>query len=96
MPDEEISAIELADMRARVNVTTPGPCIAYFEGRDHYGGSSFIQTATQDIEISAEDYRGGGGHYCADLDFIAHAKQDIPRLLDEVERLRSLLRGADS
>ena len=24
-----------------------------------------------------------------DLDFIAHARQDIPRLLNEIERLRS-------
>ena len=27
----------------------------------------------------------------ADQDFIAHARQDIPKLLDEVKRLRALL-----
>ena len=26
-----------------------------------------------------------------DLDFVAHARQDIPRLLDEIERLRRLV-----
>lgn len=28
-----------------------------------------------------------------DLDFIAHARQDIPRLLDELERLRRQTAG---
>ena len=36
-----------------------------------------------DIELS--------GATKADQDFIAHARQDVPRLLDEIERLRGLL-----
>jgi hypothetical protein len=76
-------------MKARIDATTPGPWTSYFEGRDHTSGDSFIQTATQDIYISAEDYAGGGGHFCADQDFIAHARQDLPRLIAEVERLRA-------
>jgi hypothetical protein len=31
----------------------------------------------------------------ADLDFIAAARQDVPRLVEEIRRLRGL-RGADS
>lgn len=80
-------------MKQRAEATTPGPWASMFEGRDHWSGSSFIQTATQDIYLSAEDYAGGGGHFCADQDFIAHAKQDVPRLIAEVERLRRLLEG---
>jgi len=90
MADELITPEELAAMKARIAATTPGPWTSYFEGRDHYGGDSFIQTATQDIYISAEDYAGGGGHFCADQDFIAHARQDMPRLIVEIERLREL------
>lgn len=86
--NSEITAEELAAMKARIEATTPGPWTSYVEGRDHWGGDSFIQTGTQDIYLSAEDYAGGGGHYCADQDFIAHARQDMPRLIAEIERLR--------
>ncbi len=91
MAKDEITDDELAAMKARIAVATPGPWVSYFEGRDHTSGDSFIQTATQDIYISAEDYAGGGGHFSADQDFIAHARQDMPRLIAEVERLRAFL-----
>jgi hypothetical protein len=64
----------------------------HFEGRDQVSGASFIQTSTQDIYISSEDYIGGGGHFCADQDFIAHARQDVPMLIDEILRLRKILK----
>lgn len=91
MRDGELSDAELAAMKARVEATTPGPWTPSFEGRDHTSGDSVILTSGQDIYISAEDYQGGGGHFCADLDFIAHARQDLPRLIAEVERLRRLI-----
>ena len=91
MSDRDISEDELNAMRARIASTTAGPWQPMFEGRDHLSGSSFISTGDQDIYISAEDYEGGGGHCRADLDFIAHARQDMPRLIAEVERLRRLL-----
>ena len=58
------------------------------EGRDHTSGSSFIMTGPpqsrgEDIELS--------GATNDDQDFIAHARQDVPRLLDEVRRLRALV-----
>ena len=101
MSEDNITDRELAAMKARIEATTPGPWTSYFEGRDHTSGQSFIQTATEDIYISAEDYAGGGGHYCADQDFIAHARQDMPRLIAEVEKLQEQLRqvaklGSDS
>jgi len=96
MDYDEITEAELAAMKTRLEATTPGPWRSFFEGRDHTSGSSFIQTATQDIDISAEDYIGGGGHFCADQDFIANARQDMPRLIAEIERLRSRLRLAES
>ncbi len=91
----EISDDELSAMKARVEATTPGPWTPSFEGRDHTSGDSVIFTGDQRIEIyiMAGDYKGGGGHFQADLDFIAHARQDIPRLIAEVERLQKLLRS---
>lgn len=91
MRDEGLSEEELQAIEERANATTPGPWVSYFEGRDHTSGESFIQAATQDLYLHAEDYKGGGGHFCADLDFIAHARQDVPRLIAEVRRLRSCL-----
>jgi hypothetical protein len=92
MNEDDISDDELQAIAARASASTPGPWVSYFEGRDHTSGDSFIQTGTQDIYISAEDYAGGGGHFCADQDFIAHAKQDVPRLIGEIKRLRSRIR----
>jgi hypothetical protein len=91
MADDNITDDELAAMKARIKATTPGPWTSYFEGRDHFSGDSVIQTSTQGIYITADDYAGGGGHFAADQDFIAHARQDMPRLIAEVERLRARL-----
>ena len=80
---------ELTAIKARCEAATPGPWKPYIEGRDHVSGSSFIMTgegATRgdDIELT--------GATEADYDFIAHARQDIPRLLEEVEELRKLVK----
>ena len=80
---------ELAAIKARCAAATPGPWQPYIEGRDHVSGSSFIMTGEgaargEDIELT--------GATEADYDFIAHARQDIPRLLEEVEGLRKLVK----
>ncbi len=54
--------------------------VSYVEGRDHDSGSNFIMTSENDIELS--------GATIADQDFIAHARQDIPKLLNEIRRLK--------
>ncbi len=74
---------ELQEIRNRCERSTGGKWTAYIEGRDIECGSSFIKTASDDLEII--------GATVADYDFIAHAKQDIITLLDEIERLRSQL-----
>ena len=86
---KELSDEELASIRRRCEAATPGSWKSYVEGRDHESGSSFIMVGSSaargaDIELS--------GATVADQDFIAHARQDVPRLLDEVERLRAQLR----
>jgi len=61
---------------------------SYVEGRDHTSGSSFIKTGgtsrDEDIELS--------GATPADQEFVAHAREDVPLLLAEIEHLRRQLR----
>jgi hypothetical protein len=76
---------ELEAIRRRCNAATPGPWKSMIEGRDHTSGNSFIITGGgngrgSDIELS--------GATDADQDFIANARQDIPRLLEEIIRLK--------
>lgn len=83
---------ELAEIEARCKRATPGPWRSMIEGRDHMSGSSFIMTGPlsargEDIELT--------GATNDDQDFIAHARQDVPRLLAEIKRLISLMRPSD-
>jgi len=80
-----ITEEELTQMEHRANSAQSGPWKAYIEGRDHESGASFIMTGP-------EDQRGDDiemiGATIADYDFIAHARQDITRLIDEIRKLR--------
>lgn len=83
-----MASLELLVIEDRCNKATPGPWISMLEGRDHTSGSSFIMTGIspnrgEDIELT--------GATSDDQDFIAHARQDVPRLLSEVKRLRALI-----
>jgi len=73
---------EIADIRLHSAQATPGPWKSHVEGRDHMSGSDFIRTGGEDIYLT--------GATKADHDFIACARQDIPRLISEIERLREL------
>jgi hypothetical protein len=85
MTDPEIEEIE-----ARCNAASMGPWLSFVEGRDHMSGSSFIRTGPPgqhgaDIELI--------GATPQDQDFIAHARQDVPRLLAELRHLRRRREG---
>jgi hypothetical protein len=76
---------DLQKIRERCDAATPGPWKSFIEGRDHTSGSSFIMTGRpgsrgNDIELS--------GATDADQDFIAHAREDIRLLLEEIDRLK--------
>jgi hypothetical protein len=77
--DETSGILDLAAIRQRCARATAGPWKSYIEGRDHTSGSNFIMTSGEDIEFL--------GATEADQDFIAHARQDIPLLLAEIDRL---------
>ena len=88
--NEMLSDEELHLIAARVAVATPGPWTSFIEGRDHQSGSNFIMTGEvgrrgQDIELI--------GATEADQDFIAAAREDIPRLLETVRVLQSALKA---
>ncbi len=74
---------EIKQIQERCERATKGPWLSFVEGRDHTSGSSFIRTAGNDIELT--------GASADDQDFIAHARQDIPALIEEVCRLRKIL-----
>ena len=82
-PNAKLTGSDLRDIELRCKAATAGPWMSFIEGREHMSGSSFIQTSGDDIELS--------GATPADYDFIAHARQDVLRLLAEVQRLEALL-----
>ena len=76
---EPVSAELLDEMERRCAAATPGPWKSYVEGRDHTSGDSFIKTGGDDIYLT--------GATLADQDFIAHARRDIPALIQEIRAL---------
>jgi hypothetical protein len=85
---EMLTEKELLEIEIRINQTQKGPWKAYIEGRDHESGSNFIMTGS--IENRGEDIEMIGATV-ADYDFIASARQDIPKLLNEIRELKKLL-----
>jgi hypothetical protein len=76
----DLTQDELRAIKVRWQAATPGPWRSFAEGRDHTSGSSFIQTTGDDVELL--------GGTVADQDFIAHAKEDIPRLIAVIKQMR--------
>ena len=74
---------DLASMESRANRATKGPWKSYIEGREEMSGSSFIMTGGADIYLS--------GATKEDHDFIAASREDVPKLICEVRRLRKIL-----
>jgi hypothetical protein len=88
---------ELEEIKVRYQATSIAPWVSFIEGRDCESGSSFIMTGIEKGENIWGENRGEDleiiGATNADLDFIAHARQDIPRLLEEIERLKKIIDG---
>ena len=83
--DEELSAIERL-----VEAATAGPWISYVVGRDAYTLSNCIELGLCNELGSFESINLTGGTV-ADQDFIAAARQFLPRLVLEVRALRARL-----
>jgi len=84
-------------MARRADEATAAPWEAWVEGRDGTSGESFIRTggmddSSPDMYVTLSYWEGPASLAGAnDLDFIAAARQDVPRLVAEVRRLRALL-----
>lgn len=82
---------ELSEIKQRVESASPGPWRSFIEGRDHTSGSSFIMTGVGEGQEISDVLRGEDlefpGISGEDQDFIANARQDIPRLLDHISIL---------
>jgi len=76
----DLSVEELRQILERCRAATPGPWKSWLEGREKISGSSFIQTAAEDIYLT--------GATEADQEFIAHARQDVERLVAVVAQLK--------
>jgi len=82
---------DLKQIRERCEAATPEP---WYVGEDYYGGISVRTKPTPATNIIGENAifentgRGIGDVTEEDAEFIAHARQDIPSLLDEIERLK--------
>lgn len=76
---------ELQEIEKRCNNATKGPWKSMIEGRDHTSGDSFIMTGGEDIYINNPLLDNN-------QDFIANAKQDIPKLISEIRRLKRELK----
>jgi hypothetical protein len=93
LDDEELNEIERRFARVRDLVGLPWH--AWLEGRDGTGGASFIAVDKPDgqddiyVEIhSDEKIVSPSARLDAFLDFVAHASEDVPKLLAEVRRRR--------
>ena len=85
---KKLSPKKLEEIKKRCDAASPGPWKSYIEGRDHEAGSNFIMVGKgrgrkDDIELV--------GAKIEDQDFIANARQDIPLLIEEIERLKKLV-----
>ena len=93
LPEDGITDEELDAAERRAHAATPGPWEAIIEGRDQDSGDSFVLTGGPDLYISYDEWpedqrRANEQRRASDLDFIAAARQDVPRLVAEVRRLR--------
>lgn len=86
--NSELSIEYLKEVRKRCIAASEAPWISFIEGRDQTSGDSVIKRGPNGI--GKDLYLTGGT--IEDQDFIAHARQDIPLLLDEIDRLRKLLK----
>lgn len=94
MSKEPLTEERIAEIRARAEAATPGPWKA---GKDDF--TKNIIEAVKDRGTIIVQRRDDHNMFWnsiiplkqtfSDADFIAHAREDVPALLEEVERLRA-------
>ena len=89
---EPLTDEELDRIANLANAATAGPWEAFVTGRNQPTGDDFIRCGLDDTEPDMSVSLWYGTRRLpapvSDLDFIASARQDVPRLVEEVRRLR--------
>jgi hypothetical protein len=94
MTGNRLTDAELDELRRLSERVAPPPWRAMIEGREYTSGDSFIMIGIEgDRDEDMYVSRDSGAASSADLEFIAAARNYLPRLLDEIAELRS---GHDS
>jgi hypothetical protein len=89
MMADGLEEFELLTLRQLAADASPAPWVSYVEGRDHDSGDNFIQVNDGD-DADMYVFRDTTPASAADQDFIAAARNLVPKLLDELDRLRAL------
>jgi hypothetical protein len=76
---QNLTVEELGEIGTRCDKATPGPWTSYIEERERFSGSDFIMTQGEGIYLSRASK--------FDQDFIACARQEVPKLIAEILRL---------
>jgi hypothetical protein len=92
---QELSDEELDRIERRSEAATVGPWYSYVVGRDSDAVVDCIELGSCN-ELGSCGIIELAGASVADQDFIAHARQDLPRLLREVRTLRARMRSLGS
>ena len=85
--EEPLSDAELSELERLASQASPMPWVASVEGRDHTSGDDVIligEPREEDMYVT-RDTRPSSA---ADLDFIAAARNLVPRLIAEIKRAR--------
>ena len=85
---EGLTDAELSDLERLTGQASPGPWVASIEGRDHTSGDDVILVGGSPVEDMYVSWGSGAAVSQSDPDFIAAARNYMPRLLDELRRLR--------
>ena len=87
-----MTELELKEIEFRIQNSTKGNWIPMIEGIAHESGSDFIMTSVKDSKDYKNTERGEDieliGGRKDDIIFIANAKQDIQKLINEIRMIR--------
>lgn len=97
---DSIGEAELVEIEHRARQAldaAPAPWLALLETRHGIGGESFIQFGSDPdldqemytVDVGPRRLRSPDAQLDAIIDFVAHASEDVPRLISEIRRLTS-------
>lgn len=84
-------SLDLNAVSERADRATKGPWHV-----EYFGDRGYPQRIGNDAAIIVADTHWGGGGLAPDAEFIAHAREDVPALVAEIRRLRSVVEAAQT